>query len=196
MKCPSCLNGRMRRITGKFGPFLGCTNYPDCDAIISIFPGDRILKLECTECGWPVVSRLSETKNRYYRCTYKNCGQYIDFKIGARHEKDAVPCPVCEDGVLVRREGRLNPYGFFGCINYPSCRFTVSLFHHYDNITKKTCPECSYPLVSRYSKKSKKRYFKCTNKVCEYVYFPQKSTRQEKTHLVERHVKRLAEKAR
>lgn len=29
-KCPSCENGRLSLKTGKFGAFIGCSNYPDC----------------------------------------------------------------------------------------------------------------------------------------------------------------------
>lgn len=29
--CPACANGRLSLKTGKFGAFIGCTNYPDCD---------------------------------------------------------------------------------------------------------------------------------------------------------------------
>src|SRR5207244_7616162 len=29
-KCPSCATGRLSLKRGKFGGFIGCTNYPDC----------------------------------------------------------------------------------------------------------------------------------------------------------------------
>ena len=29
--CPACANGRLSLKTGKFGAFIGCTNYPECD---------------------------------------------------------------------------------------------------------------------------------------------------------------------
>ncbi|MHB8369225.1 MAG: DNA topoisomerase III [Leptospirales bacterium] len=29
-RCPKCGNGILRRVNGKFGPFLGCSGYPDC----------------------------------------------------------------------------------------------------------------------------------------------------------------------
>ncbi len=29
-KCPTCENGRLGIKVGKFGGFVGCSNYPDC----------------------------------------------------------------------------------------------------------------------------------------------------------------------
>ena len=29
-ECPSCKKGRLQQRNGKFGAFLGCTNYPSC----------------------------------------------------------------------------------------------------------------------------------------------------------------------
>jgi DNA topoisomerase-3 len=29
-RCPKCRNGVLRRVNGKYGPFLGCSGYPDC----------------------------------------------------------------------------------------------------------------------------------------------------------------------
>ena len=29
-ECPSCKKGRLQQRTGKFGAFIGCTNYPSC----------------------------------------------------------------------------------------------------------------------------------------------------------------------
>ncbi len=34
--CPKCNKGRMELKTGKFGAFLGCSNYPDCNNIVNI----------------------------------------------------------------------------------------------------------------------------------------------------------------
>lgn len=34
--CPKCGNGRMSLKTGKFGAFLGCSNYPTCNNIVNI----------------------------------------------------------------------------------------------------------------------------------------------------------------
>lgn len=30
--CPACRGGSVRNATGKFGEFLGCSRYPDCQA--------------------------------------------------------------------------------------------------------------------------------------------------------------------
>jgi DNA topoisomerase-1 len=38
--CPSCGNGRLSLKTGKFGAFIGCTNYPDCNYRRQLGAGD------------------------------------------------------------------------------------------------------------------------------------------------------------
>ena len=35
-KCPSCGDGKLNLKLGKFGPFLGCSNYPDCKHTVQI----------------------------------------------------------------------------------------------------------------------------------------------------------------
>jgi DNA topoisomerase-1 len=38
-KCPSCENGRLSLKLGKFGGFIGCTNYPECRYTRQLAPG-------------------------------------------------------------------------------------------------------------------------------------------------------------
>src|SRR2546423_4566347 len=39
-KCPSCENGRLSLKLGKFGGFIGCTNYPECRYTRQLAPGN------------------------------------------------------------------------------------------------------------------------------------------------------------
>jgi DNA topoisomerase-1 len=167
MKCPECNNGQMIKRTGKYGNFLGCSNYPDCKAIISVYPGDKFSKMICSACGWPVVSRLSREGKRYYKCTNRDCKERNDYKEAIRYEKDTTPCPACEDGLLIKRDGK---YGsFLGCINFPQCTFTISM-NRGDRLTKNRCQKCGYPIISKLSKR-RNRYEKCSNKQCDFIEF-------------------------
>ena len=68
--CEKC-GSKMLIKTGKFGKFLGCSNYPTCKNIKSIDTGDYGI---CPDCGKPLVKRLSKAKRYFYGCSnYPNC---------------------------------------------------------------------------------------------------------------------------
>ena len=168
--CPVCEEGALVTRRGKYGRFLACDRYPDCKTTITLYPGDRPLKKVC-ECGWPIISRLSKQKKRYYKCANKECTKEIDYKEARKSESGFVKCPICGEGELIERIGK---YGrFLGCSRYPECKTTVALYNG-DRPLKRACPKCGYPMISRLSKQ-KKRYYKCPNKECDYVEFPKSS---------------------
>lgn len=41
MKCPKC-GAEMREKTGRYGPFLGCSNWPRCNGIRDLKPTDKV----------------------------------------------------------------------------------------------------------------------------------------------------------
>ena len=43
-RCPKCSSGVLRRVNGKFGPFLGCSGYPECRHMEKL-PGAKISKV-------------------------------------------------------------------------------------------------------------------------------------------------------
>jgi len=172
--CPVCKEGELVERRGKYGKFLGCSNYPECKTTITLYPGDRPLKKVCT-CGWPIISKLSKNKKRYYKCSNKECTEEIDHKEARKHESGVVKCPVCGKGELIERTGK---YGrFLGCSNYPECKTTITLYPG-DNPLKTACPKCGFPLISKLSKQ-KNRYWKCPNKECDYIDFPKATTKKK-----------------
>jgi len=85
----------------------------------------------CDKCGKPMVERWSR-HGKFLGCSgYPQCKNIIplDSK-GERVEKAEIdkshPCPRegC-DGYLVKRRGRGGRF-FYGCSNYPKCRYTTS----------------------------------------------------------------------
>jgi DNA topoisomerase-3 len=42
-RCPKCGSGVLRRVNGRFGPFLGCSGYPECRHMEK-FPGAKVSK--------------------------------------------------------------------------------------------------------------------------------------------------------
>ncbi len=75
-------------------------------------------------------------------------------------EKIGIKCPECIDGdVIIRKtkKGRI----FYGCSNFPKCRFVS-----WDRPTGDKCPKCESFLVISKNKNSEK--IKCSNKECDY----------------------------
>lgn len=173
-KCPICKEGELVERRGKYGKFLGCSNYPSCKTTITLYPGDRPLKKICT-CGWPIISKLSKNKKRYYKCSNKECTEEIDHIEARKHESGVVKCPVCGKGELIERTGKFGR--FLGCSNYPECKTTITLYPG-DNPLKTACPKCGFPLISKLSKQ-KNRYWKCPNKECDYIDFPKAKTKKK-----------------
>ena len=68
--CEKC-GGKMLIKVGRFGKFLGCSNYPKCKNIKSLDDGNYGV---CPKCGKPLVRRLNKQKRYFYGCSgYPNC---------------------------------------------------------------------------------------------------------------------------
>ncbi|MGA3192257.1 MAG: UvrD-helicase domain-containing protein [Candidatus Bathyarchaeia archaeon] len=99
--CPSCKTGLIIQRQGKMGTFYSCSNYPHCE----------YKPRQCPRCGTGFLHESKES-SALYVCSNSNCS----FK--------TIKCPRCKDGYLVLRKGRYSQ--FFGCSNYPDCRYTQS----------------------------------------------------------------------
>ena len=51
-------------------------------------------------------------------------------------------CPLCKDGELVEKKARRRGNIFYGCSNYPDCKFTSA----YKPLAE-SCPECGSPYL-------------------------------------------------
>ena len=75
--CPIC-SGSMTKRVGRFGPFLGCANYPTCKGIVNIDPKKGTVKLPkppplmidltCAKCDKPLNMRRS-TRGPWLSCS-------------------------------------------------------------------------------------------------------------------------------
>ena len=67
MICPRCGNNLVAK-NGKYGPFIGCSNYPNCD----FASWDKPLDKNCELCGsYLVEHKFGRTKKIY--CSNENC---------------------------------------------------------------------------------------------------------------------------
>ncbi len=125
--CEKC-GGQMVIRTGKYGPFLACSNYPECKNIKSLraksgdqgkTAGAETTDEKCKLCGKPLVYRTSRF-GKFLACSgYPKCG-YIKGKRTPSHDCPREGC----DGKLVRRVTKSRK-AFYGCSNYPKCDFAV-----------------------------------------------------------------------
>lgn len=95
--CEKC-GAKMAIRVGKFGKFLGCSNYPKCNFIKPLVKKVGV----CPECGCDVVERQSKKGTVYYSCTgYPNC-KFMSWDIPLSEK-----CPNCGSYLVkkITREG-------------------------------------------------------------------------------------------
>jgi DNA topoisomerase-1 len=152
---------------GRFGPFLACSNYPDCKVTKRLVRGaEGKLQVEqlqpideaCPDCGKPLMWRRGRF-GPFIACSdYPNC-KYIKKK---EAKEIGLACPECGQGQVVERKGRWGR-SFFGCKRYPECKFTA-----YHRPIGEPCPDCGRPyLLEKETKKEGKVIF-CGNEACHY----------------------------
>ena len=97
IKCEKC--GKMMVIRdGKFGKFLGCSNYPTCKNIQPLNPVKIEFKGTCPNCGKRMTERKSKAGKIYYSCEdYENC------KFMSWDEPTGKRCPECGEHLIIKR---------------------------------------------------------------------------------------------
>ncbi len=93
-QCPDC-GGELRIKHGRFGKFIGCSNYPKCKHIESLNkPADT--GVECPECKQgKIVKRQSRRGKVFF-----SCSRYPDCKYAIWNEPVAEACPKCAWPIL------------------------------------------------------------------------------------------------
>ncbi|MFW6012576.1 MAG: type I DNA topoisomerase [Candidatus Bipolaricaulota bacterium] len=171
--CPKCL-APMNIRYWQGSPYLSCSDWPDCeetrnlpDDISFTFKEGQVLVAEelqkrekeaeeleggkCEVCG----SAMEVKHGRYGRflsCTNEDCDNTKSIPTG-------VKCPSCGEGELVERYSRKRKQKFYGCSNYPDCKFTTSRRPH------KQCPDCKSGVLIKDSSGDK---LVCTTKSCNH----------------------------
>ena len=148
---------------GRMGRFLACSGYPDCKntkdfieeggkiKVVEDLPTDEV----CPTCGKPMVNK----RGRFGR--FLACSDYPTCKTTRPITLKGVVCPDCGGG-LAERKSRFGK-SFFGCVNYPKCKFAA-----WDRPLAEPCPKCGKPyLLAKYSRKEGP-YIACPDKECGY----------------------------
>jgi len=148
--CPLCPKegrdpGQLVIKLGRYGKFIGCSNWPDCSYIRNIVGQERkepeVLEETCPECGKPLAKKWGRF-GPFIGCTgYPEC-RYIK----REEQKTGVKCPKCGQGDLVVKRARRGKRGslFYGCNRYPECDFTVG-----QRPVPDPCPSCGSLMVQQ-----------------------------------------------
>lgn len=84
--CPNCSDGRMLLRQGRYGKFIGCSNYPKCKTIQKYF--DKI-GMTCPKCGTGDVVIKKSKRGKFFGCSrYPDC-DYTSWKNPKAAEEEA-----------------------------------------------------------------------------------------------------------
>ncbi|MGH7667371.1 MAG: topoisomerase DNA-binding C4 zinc finger domain-containing protein, partial [Candidatus Dormibacteria bacterium] len=126
--CPRCGADLVQR-SGRFGEFVGCSRYPECDFIEGKQERQAAEEIgeACPRCGKPLVKRNGR-RGPFIGCSgYPSCrfirsegGESDGAKPAAMAVATGEACPECGKP-LVQRRGRFGP--FVACSGYPACKY-------------------------------------------------------------------------
>ena len=151
--CGKCGHFMIRRI-GKFGKYLACSNYPECQNIFSE-SAEEVSAVRCPKCGEHMVVKSGKF-GKFLACpSYPDCLSTMSMPTDEA-PKLAGKCPECGAAMTVRKSKRGKTY--YSCLGYPDCKFMS-----WDIPTGDKCPECDSALV-----KVGRSGVKCSNKDCTY----------------------------
>lgn len=96
--CPECGEELLLK-KGRFGLFVGCSAYPDCDYMTSA-DFDPATNVTCPECKkGSLVQKTSRFGNSFYACDH-----YPDCTFSVNLPPVAKPCPTCGYSLLLRKK--------------------------------------------------------------------------------------------
>lgn len=160
-KCEKCGDNMIIK-WGRYGRFLGCANYPECQNIKRLTSSDDAPVAEpeptdtvCDKCGEPMVIRVSRAGAKFLSCSgYPKCKNAKPIPMG-------IDCPEPDcDGYLGERRSRRGKV-FYGCSNYPKCEFST-----WDKPVPEPCPKCNAPFLLEKTEKAKGSEVVTTRRVC------------------------------
>jgi DNA topoisomerase-1 len=151
---------------GKFGLFLACSGYPDCENTRELetpepgAEGESSLEEECENCGKPMAVKRGRF-GQFLACTgYPDCKttrKIITTKQGMTAAKpDQIldeKCPKCESNLVIK-QGRFGE--FTACTNYPKCKYVKQ------KSMGVACPKDGGDIVERKSRRGKV-FYGCAN---------------------------------
>jgi len=159
--CELC-GKQMQLKRGRFGPFLGCTGYPECRNIRKIAksgvaaPAPVPLDEKCPLDDAQLVRRFGRFGEFISCSNYPKC-KYI------KQESTGVHCarPGCKGELVVKKSKRGKV--FYGCGTYPDCDRV-----YWDKPVAEVCPKCTAPFLLEKTTKKQGTFQHCANEECGY----------------------------
>jgi DNA topoisomerase-1 len=147
---------------GRFGPFLGCTGYPECRNIRKIgktgiaAPPPVPLDEKCPVDGAQLVKRVGRFGEFISCSNYPKCKYIKQETVGV-----SCPRPGCKGEIVVKKSKRGK--AFYGCSEYPNCNVV-----YWDKPVLETCPQCNAPFLLEKTTKKQGTFRYCANEDCGY----------------------------
>lgn len=94
-KCPSC-SKQLRQLTGRFGPFVACSGYPECKYI-----QPKTASFGCPDCSKKVIQRIWKGR------TFWGCEGYPACTFTIPGDIEETGCPDCKSVYLIKRTDKL-----------------------------------------------------------------------------------------
>jgi DNA topoisomerase-1 len=151
--------------TGRYGKFLACSGFPDCQNIKplgadkkTIDPkitalSEKYKDEKCSKCGSPMAVKTGRY-GPFLACTaYPKCKNIKNISDDSLPE---IPCPVCGIGKIVKKFSKRG--AFYACDNYPDCKTA-----YYGQPTGEKCPDCQSLLI-----KDRQGKIICSQKSCGF----------------------------
>jgi len=150
----------------RYGSFLACSGYPDCRNTKPVRMDERtgemvVVDMEevdetCPNCRSKLVIKLGRS-GRFLACSaYPKCTFTKSISIGVACPKDGCGGYVTEKRT---RKGKI----FYGCSNYPNCKFAV-----WDKPVAQKCRQCGGLMVAKYERGAEQPSYLCSRKDCGY----------------------------
>ncbi len=153
MTCDLCGRAMVKR-WGRHGWFYACSGYPECKNTKPVETEQPEKADErCPSCGAEMVIR----QGRYGR--FLACSRYPECKT-TKPIGTGVSCP--EDGGQIIEKTTKKGRTFWGCSNWPDCKFAL-----WNKPVPEPCPECGNPFVVEKTQRGRV-FLQCPNKKCSY----------------------------
>ena len=162
--CPNCGKPMLMK-GGRFGPFFGCSGYPDCKTVINLskdgvpYPKERASDEKCPKCQTSMLIKHGPY-GEYLQCTSESC----------KHTKTllkpiGIKCPKksCEGEIIEKRSRRGKI--FYGCSEWSKTKCDSAFW---TKPTGENCPKCHSLLVIKQN--TKQNEIICSNKHCHYQH--------------------------
>lgn len=161
-KCPNCGKPMLLK-GGRFGPFLGCSDYPECKTVMNLtadgtpLPKDRESDEKCPKCKSKMVIKHGPY-GEYLQCTNDDCKNRSTLikSIGIKCTNEG-----CEGEIIEKRSRRGKI--FYGCSMWGKTKCNSAFWNR--PIPEK-CPDCGSLLTIKQT--SKATQIACSKKECNY----------------------------